>query len=177
MIAQNPLRRCISHGHWAFLRRGLRSHLPIVVLPSRVQDIAKTSQDVEKGCNFPSGGTLPAHELLPEGRPPAHELVLGGATSAQAEPGEARMRTCLQRSCCLSSRDPATQIQQLDRMSRQGCHCQTRTQSIAMWAGNWVEAFGDPGQSPPTARFSNRKKGWSKGQAAPAGSWDREIVS
>jgi len=54
-------------------------------------------------------------------------------------------------------------------MARCPDHCQTRTQSTSMCAGNWVEALGAPGQSPPTARFSRRKKGWSNGQAAPGG--------
>ena len=48
-------------------------------------------------------------------------------------------------------------------------HCQRRTQSTSMCTGNWVEALGAPGQSPPTARFSRRKKGWPNGQAAPGG--------
>lgn len=55
-------------------------------------------------------------------------------------------------------------------------HCQIRTQSTSMCAGNWVEALGAPGQSPPTARFSRRKKGWSNGQAAPGGRSSRAIV-
>lgn len=35
-------------------------------------------------------------------------------------------------------------------------HCQTRTQSTVMLAGNTVEASGEPGQSPPTAMSRSR---------------------
>ena len=44
-----------------------------------------------------------------------------------------------------------------DACARRAGYCQTRTQSTSICAGKWVEAFGEPGHSPPTARSSSRK--------------------